>query len=46
MKIVHVLSSYLPHQIAGTEVYVSALIRELKKRNINSKVIIPNIGKK
>ena len=45
MKIVHVLSSYLPNQIAGTEVYVSALVRELKKRNINSKVIIPNIGK-
>ena len=42
MKVFHVLNSYLPDHIAGTEVYVSALARELKKNNINSKVIIPN----
>ena len=45
MKIVHVLSSYLPLQIAGTEVYVAALVRELKKINISSIIVIPNIGK-
>ena len=45
MKIFHILNSYLPQHIAGTEVYVSALVRELKKQNIHSKVIIPNYGK-
>ena len=44
MKIAHVLSSYLPDHIAGTEVYVAALVRELKKINIISQVIIPFIG--
>lgn len=44
MKIAHVLSSYLPDHIAGTEVYVAALVRELKKRNIISQVIIPFVG--
>ena len=46
MKILHVLNSYLPEQIAGTEIYVSALVRELKKKSILSKVIIPNYTKK
>ena len=45
MKIIHILNSYLPQHIAGTEVYVSALVRELKKQNIFSKVVIPNYGK-
>ena len=45
MKILHILNSYLPQHIAGTEVYVSALVRELKKQNILSKVVIPNYGK-
>jgi len=44
MKVIHVLNSYLPNHVAGTEVYVSALVRELKKRNIESKIIIPNYG--
>ena len=45
MKIIHVLNWYLPENIAGTEVYVCALVRELKKIGILSKVIIPNYGK-
>lgn len=45
MKIAHVLSSYLPDHIAGTEVYVAALVRELKKRNIVSQIVIPFVGK-
>lgn len=45
MKILHILNSYLPQHIAGTEVYVSALVRELKKKNYDSKVIVPNYGK-
>ncbi len=44
MKIIHVLNSYLPDQIAGTEIYVCALARELKKKSIVSKIIIPNYG--
>jgi glycosyltransferase involved in cell wall biosynthesis len=44
MKVIHVLNSYLPNHVAGTEVYVSALVRELKKRDIESKIIIPNYG--
>ena len=45
MKVLHVLSSYLPNQIAGTEVYVAALVRSLKKIGITSKIVIPNVGK-
>ena len=45
MKIIHVLNWYLPEHIAGTEVYVSALTRELKRIGILSKVVIPNYGK-
>jgi glycosyltransferase involved in cell wall biosynthesis len=44
MKISHVLNAYLPEQIAGTEVYVAALARELKKQQVDSVVIIPNYG--
>ena len=44
MKIIHVLNSYLPDQIAGTEIYVCALARELQKKSILSKIIIPNYG--
>ena len=40
MKVIHVLNAYLPEQIAGTEIYVNALARELKnfavESNINS----------
>lgn len=45
MKVIHVLNSYLPQHIAGTEVYVSALVRELKLQNVTSKIVIPNYGK-
>jgi glycosyltransferase involved in cell wall biosynthesis len=46
MKISHVLNSYLPEHIAGTEVYVAALVRELKKQKVDSIIIIPNYGSK
>lgn len=42
MKILHILNNYLPHQIAGTEVYVSALARELKLKQVESVIVIPN----
>ena len=45
MKILHVLSSYLPEQIAGTEIYVVALVQGLQKHGITSKIVIPNVGK-
>jgi glycosyltransferase involved in cell wall biosynthesis len=44
MKIFHVLNAYLPEHIAGTEVYVAALARALKKQEVDSVVIIPNYG--
>ncbi|HET9058234.1 MAG TPA: glycosyltransferase [Chitinophagaceae bacterium] len=55
MKIFHVLNHFLPDQIAGTEVYVWALTKELKKNKIRVgpdkeafieiKIVIPNYGK-
>jgi len=42
LKIVHILNAYLPHQIAGTEIYVAALARELKLKNVDSVILIPN----
>lgn len=44
MKILFVLNHFLPAQVAGTEVYVLALCKELKKINIQVKVVIPNYG--
>ena len=44
MKIIHCLNHYFPDHIAGTEVYVSALARELKTEGIISKVLIPHYG--
>lgn len=42
MKILHVLNHFLPTHIAGTEVYVLALCKVLKKTGIESKILIPN----
>ena len=44
MKVIHVLNAYLPDQIAGTEIYVNALARELKSLGVESKILIPNYG--
>ncbi len=40
----HILNAYLPDQIAGTEIYVNALARELKNFEVESKILIPNYG--
>lgn len=45
MKIIHCLNHFLPHHIAGTEVYVMALMKSLREIGIHSSVIIPNYGK-
>lgn len=45
MKILHCLNYFLPDHIAGTEVYVMALMRSLRERGIESSVVIPNYGK-
>jgi glycosyltransferase involved in cell wall biosynthesis len=45
MKIVHVLNHFLPDQIAGTEIYVVSLCRELNLINHKAIVLIPNFGK-
>ena len=42
MKIVHVLNHFLPETIAGTEIYVMSLIKELEKLGASCSVIIPN----
>ena len=42
MKIIYVLNHFLPAQVAGTEVYVFGLCKEMQKQNIEAKVIIPN----
>ena len=44
MKVIHCLNHYLPNHIAGTEVYVSALARELKSLGTKSTIVIPNYG--
>ncbi len=44
MKILQTLNHFLPDQTAGTEVYTFALSRFLQKKNIISKVVIPNFG--
>ncbi len=44
MKIIHVLNHFLPHQTAGTEVYVWALSKALKHQGHEVKVLIPNYG--
>ncbi len=42
MKIIYVLNHYLPLQVAGTEVYVAALCREMMLLGHTVKVVIPN----
>jgi len=42
LKVIHVLNHFLPQQIAGTEVYVWSLTKQLQKHNIDVEVIIPN----
>ena len=44
MKIFQVLNHFLPDQTAGTEVYVCALSKQLQKKGIEVKIIIPNYG--
>ena len=43
-KIVYVLNYFLPEQVAGTEVYVWALSKQLIKRGWEVIVLIPNFG--
>ncbi|MBU6157439.1 MAG: glycosyltransferase [Bacteroidetes bacterium] len=45
MKVLQVLSYFLPHQTAGTEVYTYALSKNLKLLGVDVSVIIPNYGK-
>jgi glycosyltransferase involved in cell wall biosynthesis len=45
VKIVHVLNSFLPNQIAGTEIYVHTLCKELYLYSFLSKILIPNYKK-
>ena len=45
MKIIHCLNHFLPQQVAGTEIYVDALIQGLFSLGIESVVAIPNFGK-
>jgi glycosyltransferase involved in cell wall biosynthesis len=42
MKVLQVLNNFLPHHIAGTEVYVASLARELKFKQTESVILIPN----
>ena len=44
MKVIQVLSNFLPRQIAGTEVYTWALSKQLQNHGIDVQVIIPNYG--
>ncbi len=46
MKVLQVLNHFLPKQTAGTEIYVWALNKHLKKLNIDSSVVIPNYDSK
>jgi glycosyltransferase involved in cell wall biosynthesis len=45
MKVFQVLNQFLPHQTAGTEVYTWALSKQLQKKGIHVKILIPNYGK-
>jgi glycosyltransferase involved in cell wall biosynthesis len=45
LKVIQVLSHFLPLQTAGTEVYTWALCRKLQQHGIDVKVLIPNYGK-
>ena len=45
MKILHCINHFLPDHIAGTEVYILALIKSLYALGVQSVVMIPNYGK-
>jgi glycosyltransferase involved in cell wall biosynthesis len=44
MRIIHCLNHFLPHQVAGTEVYVWALSKSLQLLGCDISVLIPNYG--
>ena len=44
MKILQIVNHFLPHQVAGTEVYTWALCKQLKKHGVEIEVVIPNYG--
>lgn len=44
MKIFHCLNHFLPQQIAGTEMYVFALAKALRKELFDTTIVIPNYG--
>jgi glycosyltransferase involved in cell wall biosynthesis len=44
MKVIHCLNHFLPHQIAGTEIYTLSLIKSLWQFGVESLVVIPNYG--
>lgn len=44
MKIIHCLNHFLPQHIAGTEMYVYALVKEMNSSAFDNLVIIPNYG--
>ena len=46
MKILQCLNHFLPHQVAGTEVYVWSLSKSLQKLGHRVEILIPNYGKK
>jgi hypothetical protein len=45
MKVLQVLSHFLPQQTAGTEVHIWALSKQLEQQGVNTQVEIPNFGK-
>lgn len=44
MKIIFCLNHYLPHQVAGTELYVQALAKALQEKGNEVMVVIPAFG--
>lgn len=44
MKIIFCLNHYLPHQVAGTELYVHALAKALQEKGKDVMVVIPAFG--
>jgi glycosyltransferase involved in cell wall biosynthesis len=45
VKIIYCLNHFLPAQVAGTEVYVFTLAKEMQKKGHEVLVLIPNFGK-
>jgi glycosyltransferase involved in cell wall biosynthesis len=46
LKVLQVLNHFLPYQTAGTEVYTCALSKQLQKRGVEVKIVIPHYGKR